>query len=88
MTIHSYAIRSNVRMDSYGVCPPEDGIQLGPYFRLERVIPLLHLEGVLEKFKERTDFGKFAPFRDDIWCELVADEKDWAELRDEKGEKD
>ena len=87
MTIHSYAIRSNVRMDSYGVCPPEDGIQLGPYFRLERVIPLLHLEGVLEKFKERTDFGKFAPFRDDIWCELVADEKDWAELRDEKGEK-
>jgi hypothetical protein len=87
MTIHSYAIRSNVGMDSYGVCPPEEGIQLGPYFRLERVIPGLHLEGVLEKFKKRTDFGKFAPFRDEIWCELVADEKDWAEFKGDKGEK-
>ena len=73
-------------MDSYGVAPPEEGIQFGPYFRLERVIPPLHLEGVLEKFKERSDFGKFAPFRDEIWCELVANEKDWGMLQDDQGE--
>ena len=86
MTIHSYAIRSNRGMDSYGIVPPEEGIQFGPYFRLQRVIPPLHLEGVLEKFKELSDFGKFAPFRDEIWCELVADERDWAMIRDDQGE--
>ena len=86
MTIHSYAIRSNLKIDSQGVAPPEEGIQFGPYFRLERVIPPLHLEGVLEKFKERSDFGKFAPFRDEIWCELVANEKDWGLLQDDQGE--
>ena len=73
-------------MDPYGVAPPEQGIQFGPYFRLERVIPPQHLEGVFEKFEEQSDFAKFAPFRDEIWCELVANEKDWGMLKDDQGE--
>jgi hypothetical protein len=86
MTTHSYAIRSNLGMGSSGFVSPEEGIQFGPYFRLEGVSPVRHLGAVYEKFEKESDYGKFAPFRDEIYCELVANEKDWAFLQDDQGE--
>ena len=82
MTVHSYAIR----FDSNLLYAPEKPIQIGPYFRLQPVIPKRDLYDVLEKFDEIEDYGRFAPFRDEICCELVADEDDWATLCGEAGE--
>ena len=82
MTVHSYAIR----FDQSALFAPQNSIQIGPYFRLQPVIPKRDLYDVFEKFENPEDYGKFAPFRDQICCELVADEADWASLRGEAAE--
>ena len=84
--VHSYAITSIMLEDPYVVIPPKEGIDLEPFW-LRRVFPPAHTTNVIEKFESMDDYGKFAPFRDRTFCELVTDEKDWMEFYDLDGVK-
>jgi len=62
-------------------------------FKLQPIIPLLketifiaNTDGVLDAFKDRDDYGKYAPFRSNFCCELTTCEEDWKNLVvDDKG---
>jgi len=75
--VHSYAIR----FYSEALFVPNREWEIG-LFRLQPVNPSVDTHDVLEKFRVRENYGKFAPFRNQICCELVTNEDDWAELRE------
>jgi hypothetical protein len=83
--VHSYALTSVRMEDPYAVIPPTEGIEFPPLFSLSQVFPPVHLTGIFEKFKSEDDYGKFAPFRDRTFCELVTDEKNWMDHEDSEG---
>lgn len=78
MTVHAYALTT---IDKHLFFWPQvPVIEFGHMFRLQRLFPDINLGGIMDKFNQIQDYGKFAPHIERTHWELVVDEKDWEDV--------
>jgi hypothetical protein len=59
--------------------PIQESFQIG-LFRFQPVIPILQTQNVADSFRNKSDYGKYAPFIFNLKAELTTCEEDWGEV--------
>lgn len=57
----------------------QESFQIG-LFRFQPVIPILQTQNVSDSFRNKSDYGKYAPFIFNLQAELTTCEEDWGEV--------
>jgi hypothetical protein len=59
--------------------PFQESFQIG-LFRFQPVLPILQTQNVADSFRNKSDYGKYAPFIFNLRAELTTCEEDWGEV--------